>query len=523
MKAVEGTVMFRWLLNTMIQSQEIQFDNVLTETGELKALTLREMITLNLVPQSHVQALRRLFGQQMRVDMVEDNDQEDDAPTHPDDFFGDSMTNPLRGMHPPHLLMGVVEASWIPAGAGRPEYSKAELTFGKHATMAALYGCTPLELIAMGLPEDAESAAFSFRNRELRRAWGSRQNHANGLWARAFMGSHTGLHQSVSLVNLPALSKPAGARPVILSLGFESGVAARANEFVWFSSRSDLHNPDCPPKEPRNNWTTLRLRAALQTVLFVHTLSAPVPLGTNLRGPGLVGLHAEWYRLFRQSGRLPLPNLRISSITRVEKVKQYWVGREKFTSSEVANDARSHCLVICPVLDHCLNSSHWAQQPPQKLIFRPDLLFGRPADGKLLRNIPDGTYRSYLHPALILAFLLVTVEVFYDDYVQRADRYLLDPSVTGFRVLVVPFALCRFHKPHIVHRYHAWGDLCEIWSSEFLSVDWDSPHQVASHLIPLNRLAGKFSPGYMDAEDYPAHCIGVSRKAGMMVLRHPLH
>jgi hypothetical protein len=144
--------------------------------------------------------------------------------------------------------------------------------------------------------------------------------------------------------------------------------------------------------------------------------------------------------------------------------------------------------------------SPFANAESQKPIFRPNSFPNQ-------RACPE---RSFLHPVYILAFLTITVEVAHKDYVHT-DHVRINARTTGYKMLDLPFALVRYHKPHKTHNYHDFGDLCEIWDSQFESISWRNSTQVESHLVPLNRLAGKWSPGHLEGQN------------GMMVLRHPVH
>ena len=511
-KDVEGTTVFRWLMFGALQNPELSFDKVMTLDGQYCTLTLREMIERGLFPPSHLKALKGLAGKQMcaelpavkkgvaGADLLIVDDVREDAVVHPDLFYKTSQLHPLRALNPPCSLFSVVETSWEPPTADRGDHRVARVHFGTNASMAAIYGYVASAANALRPALPLEAAAYSSNG--ACRGFGDTR-----LWKLAFVSAHTDLHTSVSLVlaGLPILSQPAGAKPEPLRLGFEqrANMAARPDGHVWFSSRSGLTGAHDQFIDVSNQWTTLRLKQALGHLLPV----GGVPGG---RDP------------FDNWGHLADPNQRVSKIVSVEKIKRYMVGREQFTCTALVHGARSHCLVICPKLDEVLHQSDLVRlNPKANLIFRPELVAGLPP------NMPEDATRSYLHPALILTFLHVTVEVFHKDYVARADKYQVNNDESGLAYVVLPFALCRLHAPHLAHRHHAWGDLCEIWSSNFAQVDWTRPERVAAHLIPLNRLAGKFSPGFLNRKkafkEQGLPMNAEEKRNGMMVLRHPLH
>ena len=137
-------------------------------------------------------------------------------------------------------------------------------------------------------------------------------------------------------------------------------------------------------------------------------------------------------------------------------------------------------------------------------------------------GIPEGQTRSFLHPVHIRTYFVVDVEVVHRDYVMDAPRR---DANSGHAVMSVPFALVRYLQPHAAHRAHPVGDLSEIWRARFERVQWGYPVHEASHLVPLNRLAGKWSPAFLTDDDVPKWVPKAEgwRKDPVLVLRHPLH
>ena len=83
----------------------------------------------------------------------------------------------------------------------------------------------------------------------------------------------------------------------------------------------------------------------------------------------------------------------------------------------------------------------------------------------------------------------------------------------------------------VLHRDWNFGDLSEIWDRQFDDFNHDMPQDLAEHVIPINRVAGKFAPAYLRREDYPAmwkapNAIypteAVAYASAMIVLRLPL-
>jgi hypothetical protein len=179
---------------------------------------------------------------------------------------------------------------------------------------------------------------------------------------------------------------------------------------------------------------------------------------------------------------------------------------ERVDSKLWSKQSRANVLVVCPWRDvHVTNEIH----------ARMDVL-SQANITVLLDNFPRNTTAGFLHPALVHGF----VEV---NYNVASKQYRLDhPSETGkgckaglwanvqeskMQTLTATFALCDFYKAHINRQSHVYGGLAEMWTANFydltLPIEPNSIEQLsiqckqrlASHLVPINRLAGKFLPG----------------------------
>jgi hypothetical protein len=313
-----------------------------------------------------------------------------------------------------------------------------------------------------------------------------------------YQHAHTGLHLPISLDKLPHLSDPRGAQAKECQLGLT--VIGRLPEQiarkVWATSPFGVGPAlSRSAASGENKWTTERLLSAIKCRLQI------TPAGQAA------------FQVHEFLGPAANPK-RVSNVLTVSKVNAYQIGRERFGSAERLRDARAYALVICPLRDRYVHDSTTARYFPH--IFQPELL-------QAAMGIPPGQTRSFLHPVHIRTYFVVDVEVVHRDYVMNAPR--LDAN-SGHAVMSVPFALVRYLQPHAAHRAHPVGDLSEIWSARFERVRWGDPVHEASHLVPLNRLAGKWSPAFLQDNDVPEWVPDDAygwRKDPVLVLRHPLH
>ena len=439
---VETTVAKHWLLRQAVQSLDVQFENVLTRTGQLEDMSLRDAIAKKLLPANSVELLNTLVNKELRNELIPDYQNETNvANFHIDKFHQTSMLHPLRLIHNPVELLGVCEVK-ITSCIG-------QITMEATPTLGFYSG---------GLLKYAQSAttvtpAILHALNDM--AWREMNNRS--------VYKH---HSSVSLHTLPYLSTPLGAAPTELRLVYDEGKHKRTygtrqkfDERVLFTSSSGVGERTVQDIiSPKNAWTVERVRLAIQTRLLTHRSTFDMWEMLDDRNEIIIG------------------------VAHVTSCSAYQVGREMFASTQRVHASRSHALIIDPISDDVLYCSRFAlgQNSP---VFKPDSVPCFNTDAGIKRE-----RRSWLHPVEIISFLLITVEVAHRDHIADPLNILRQhASKTGYRMLVLPFALCRLHLPHALFRNHAFGDLAEIWSGEFAPIDLEYPLDLARHLIPLNR------------------------------------
>jgi hypothetical protein len=140
------------------------------------------------------------------------------------------------------------------------------------------------------------------------------------------------------------------------------------------------------------------------------------------------------------------------------------------------------------------------------------------------QSFPAG--KQFLHPASIVAFLAVNYIVVsrqYADENPHADflRVNEDRVECNMMSKEAYFAVCDFYKPNQLRENHPTGGLAEVWSEKFFDMGM-TDNCLAEHIVPVNRLAGKFCKasyskltGATVAEEH------ANRDSLMMVLRLP--
>ena len=354
-KDIEGTLARRWLLYSALQTQDVELENIVTPTGDRHTLTVREAIQQHLIPDSHVTILKTLVAKPMRGELNQDD--ELNAPAHPDEFYQTSVLNPLRRLLPPCSLFLTFDVAFAPASVDTAPFSKAILSFGRFAyPMASLHGCATYRAPAgTELTSQLTDAA--------RMAYGNAR-----LWPTIFASSNTSLHSSVSLTQFPALTRAAGGAPVPLRVGRLSvdhdvtGATIGDREVdgdrqgVVCCSASGLYRSQAQPWQdevrlPQNTFSIQDLRLALQDhLLRPHARyrdAEHVCDNANLKVFNISEVrHRCCCGLFQQS-LFTLFALFIFFTNQVYFIKQYTVGRELFSSAQLKNDSRSHALVPC--------------------------------------------------------------------------------------------------------------------------------------------------------------------------------
>jgi hypothetical protein len=195
---------------------------------------------------------------------------------------------------------------------------------------------------------------------------------------------------------------------------------------------------------------------------------------------------------------------------------------ERVDSKLWSRQSRANVLVICPWRDQYVTQEiHERHQP-----------LSRANDLVRSTNFPDGyntTPANLLHPALVHCFLSVSYDVvskkYREDHPNCSDLNMWENvQESKMETLTAIFALCDFYKAHIHRLSHAYGGLAELWTTEFYdtpfeNISWQSKKQLASHLVPVNRLAGKFLPGKLP-QSAEQRRDKVAQK--MLVLRVPI-
>jgi hypothetical protein len=110
------------------------------------------------------------------------------------------------------------------------------------------------------------------------------------------------------------------------------------------------------------------------------------------------------------------------------------------------------------------------------------------------QSFPEG--KQFLHPASVVAFLAVSYIVVDREYAAAnplADflRVNHDRVECNMMDKVAYFAVCDFYKPNQLRENHPTGGLAEVWSEKFFNMGM-TDDSLAEHIVPVNRLAGKF-------------------------------
>ena len=117
------------------------------------------------------------------------------------------------------------------------------------------------------------------------------------------------------------------------------------------------------------------------------------------------------------------------------------------------------------------------------------------------------------------------------DYVkeQIQSKYVIKEAI---------FAVCDFFKPHKCRHQWSFGAVAELWDPECFKYTIQDGRvadylKVAECLVPLNRIAGKFIPGFFTPEEFdsvevpmgtdqaPFRVHGPSWTTPMVVMRLP--
>jgi len=451
-------------------------------------MSVRNMISQGVFPPGHVAQMNDMLH--VSTDDADTNcTSEAEAAAGmlgADQVYGPcSYLHPLRTHLPVHGLHGSVGCEWIhsqgsdrslavpcfvqPMG-GTEQFARGGVDFfayGGPLLPAAEKVHASAVLLTQPLPSKAGDPRFQDRLKIEQLLWSQK------FAAASFIG-----HRQVGFTELPVPSRGLGASQL---MDFHTHPAK-----VWLSSGNAFPGRDAMV---HNNWTGQQLRDAIR-----HRLE-----------PG------RWERF----ASLDLSVLTIGD--RVTAYHSYQIGGERFASAAVMSDSRAHVLIVSPQRDDKIDQSQIAQT--NAFMFRPHSLAYPPGWVTPPR-------RAFLHPAYVLRFLEIPVELCHRDWVRRND-VRRHGAASQYHQVTVPVAVVRFHQPHDVFTNWDFGDLAEIWDANF-APRGETPADLAEHIIPLNRIAGKFAPVRLHKTDYSVVCPQYRLKSkedqgtGMMVLRIPL-
>ena len=110
------------------------------------------------------------------------------------------------------------------------------------------------------------------------------------------------------------------------------------------------------------------------------------------------------------------------------------------------------------------------------------------------------------------SFIQVQYHAILKEYAKNnpraTDDYVKDAKQSGYLIKEAIFAVCDFFKPHKCRHQWSFGAVAELWEPECFNypiragMDIDYL-QAAECLVPLNRISGKFIPGFFTAEEFP--------------------
>jgi hypothetical protein len=248
--------------------------------------------------------------------------------------------------------------------------------------------------------------------------------------------------------------------------------------------------------DERNDWSVEKLRIAIEMRLNVFARQD-------------VGID----QFSRNDQEFEMMNIAYENVT---VFKSYMVASNERVDSKLwSKESRANVLVVCPWRD---------QYVTNEIHDRPHLSdTDRMWRASNFPIAPIGP-ANFLHPAIVHCFIAVRYDVVSKQYLRDhpncSDFHLWShEQESQMETLTAVFALCDFYKANINRQSHVYGGLAELWTSEFDNLPFEnesitSQLQLASCLVPVNRLAGKFLPGILRDDDILAH--------NMLVLRLPI-
>jgi hypothetical protein len=237
----------------------------------------------------------------------------------------------------------------------------------------------------------------------------------------------------------------------------------------------------------RNDWTVDWLRVAIATRLSCFTQSID--------------------KFSRNDLQFDVIDI---DFTNVKVFKSFMMASNERVDSKLwSRQSRANVLVVCPWRDQHVTTEIHQRHGVLSQNKKSDRDSSFPKEGL-------GGPAGFLHPALVHCFLEVSYNVASKQYSldhpansskgSRAGLWA-NAEESQIQTLTAVFALCDFYKSNIHRKSHEYGGLAELWTTGFYNLpfqieprsieqlDHVSKLQLASHLVPINRLAGKFLPG----------------------------
>ena len=230
-------------------------------------------------------------------------------------------------------------------------------------------------------------------------------------------------------------------------------------------------------------WTVLQFKACIQYKLLHHPQSDHT-----------IAVHTDRDIEFK------VVNINWDKIEQIKKIDLGY--GEILDSSSWYNGTRSFVLVVCPERDEYV-----------------------------LGAVP---IHSLMHPARINCFIRVEYDVALVQFMQGRSptdenytaTYMTNPE-SGFMTKTAIFAVCDFFASHICRTKWSFGGVAELWDQRFFTIGNEDYATRSQYLVPLNRIAGKFIPGFFTKEEFskpdvPVHgSIYGTFSTPMVVMRLP--
>jgi hypothetical protein len=307
-------------------------------------------------------------------------------------------------------------------------------------------------------------------------------------------------HPKIEIKTLPTISaKPISKCKVpITYITTEVPDMYTNNELVWQRNRRHFSTPN----SDYNNWTARRLRTAIERRL-IYFRNYDVIQDVNAVDGQLIKFivtHIE-------------PEIQV--------YKSFLIASgERVDSILWSSEARSNVLVVCPKRDEVV--FEYMQNHKARLSQTNEVL--------CRWNFTKD--EAILHPASVTAFIAVEyVSVLHSYWLENKDaghfQMMREADQSQAKTDTAYFAVCDFYKPHFLRKTHEMGGLAEMWSDVFFDMHVPFPadpdkRDLADHIVPINRLSGKFCKGSFSKLAGSTVCDPATNKdRSMLVLRCP--